>query len=574
MSVYIPPSVRTARDDTGATAVVSGGEIIPAIIGRTNGASVTKNNVVIPRVAAGTNDVLPDNPVDAVLAVRSLPNGGIPYVAGTDYNFTAPNTIAWLNTVLLPPFLFPITVTPNGGALTAGPHSYVITATRVTDNGVAPTFTRVSGETVASNEITVTNAAGDANSLNWPSVPGASGYRVFRSGTPGVYADTLIATLTGENTTTFVDTGLATAVGTPPVANGALKRPATNSSYYVTYKVTVKTYFTPRIYTRLASVIADHGLGSDIVIAATVMMGTAGKGNNATQVVGIAIPDTTLPSFQAAFDILSKRKDVTIRVPCSSDLGVAKALKASIQNDASIDNMNETIGIVGPPVGMPIGDPLIVGTAINELLALADERMVFVYPWFRLTVQGANGTFTDTTMDGWVTAAALAGLIASLPDRAEPATGKQILGLKSFGVDLDSTQQNMLASYGATIIEEDVGNFVVRDSVTTRTDVEELKHPSIILTDDWLRKNLRANIKQYKGRKLLPKLLNLVEQKTKDVLGKAKKFNLIADFDPETITAEQDTAIATRIIILFKYAAIYPARIFEFRYAWDTRPSF
>ncbi len=56
--------------------------------------------------------------------------------------------------------------------------------------------------------------------LTWAQVTGASGYKVYRTPTPGTYgASTLRATNVGVTNTTLVDDGSATSSGAPPAAN-------------------------------------------------------------------------------------------------------------------------------------------------------------------------------------------------------------------------------------------------------------------------------------------------------------------------------------------------------------------
>jgi hypothetical protein len=56
--------------------------------------------------------------------------------------------------------------------------------------------------------------------LTWSSVTGATGYKLYRTDTPGTYgASTLRATLVGQSQNTFTDDGSATSGGTPPSSN-------------------------------------------------------------------------------------------------------------------------------------------------------------------------------------------------------------------------------------------------------------------------------------------------------------------------------------------------------------------
>ena len=78
----------------------------------------------------------------------------------------------------------------------------------------------VSGESLGSNEVSVTTGLGatNSNTLSWSAVVGATGYRVYRGtavGAESVY-------YAPGNVLTYVDTGAASTVGTVPTTNTAV----------------------------------------------------------------------------------------------------------------------------------------------------------------------------------------------------------------------------------------------------------------------------------------------------------------------------------------------------------------
>lgn len=97
-----------------------------------------------------------------------------------------------------------------GGVFGAiGTYGYVLTATNAT------------GETIASAEVTATiTATTQKVTITWVQVVGATGYKLYRTPTPGSYgASTLRATIGSGATITFLDDGSATSAGTPPLVN-------------------------------------------------------------------------------------------------------------------------------------------------------------------------------------------------------------------------------------------------------------------------------------------------------------------------------------------------------------------
>lgn len=87
--------------------------------------------------------------------------------------------------------------------------------------GYEVTATNVTGQTIGSTEATATiSAVTQRVTLTWVQTPGATGYKVYRTATPGTYTTpTLIATIVGGATVTYTDDGTAASAGVPPSVN-------------------------------------------------------------------------------------------------------------------------------------------------------------------------------------------------------------------------------------------------------------------------------------------------------------------------------------------------------------------
>jgi len=112
----------------------------------------------------------------------------------------------------------------NGPALVAAP-ALSLGATATTGGTFAAgayfwklTALNAKGETLASNEVTVTLAVNGTQVLNWAAVTGATGYRVYR-GTVAGSENALVTTLGAV--TTYTDTGTAGTTASPPTTNTA-----------------------------------------------------------------------------------------------------------------------------------------------------------------------------------------------------------------------------------------------------------------------------------------------------------------------------------------------------------------
>lgn len=77
------------------------------------------------------------------------------------------------------------------------------------------------GESGPSSEVTINvDTTTKKVTLTWTQVPGATGYKIYRTDTPGTYGATTLRTTIGSGATvTFVDDGSATTPGTPPTQN-------------------------------------------------------------------------------------------------------------------------------------------------------------------------------------------------------------------------------------------------------------------------------------------------------------------------------------------------------------------
>lgn len=112
--------------------------------------------------------------------------------------------------VLAPPVQAAATKT-SGGSFAAGIYYWVITAYNSR------------GETIASNEVNQNPILNQKVTLNWATVAGASGYKIYRGTTSGVW-DYLVTTITNPATTSYEDLGVIDpeAVPTsPPVKSTA-----------------------------------------------------------------------------------------------------------------------------------------------------------------------------------------------------------------------------------------------------------------------------------------------------------------------------------------------------------------
>jgi hypothetical protein len=379
--------------------------------------------------------------------------------------------------------------------------------------------------------------------------------------------------ITGGTANTWLGFPTGLASGAAARTANAYRRPALNGgTFYFDYVYLAQSHFTVKRFTKLNLLIQEYGMGSDLAIAATLAMGSSGRGNSASIVLAMSVPDNQLSSYQTALDFLTRRKDVDLVVPLTHVSGIESSIKSHCETQSSVDNKRERIALLGTDIGTALGDDVTPGTAVYLAQQMASRRVIVTYPWPVCDVQGTDGIIVERELPGWAMASALSGVIASQPDRATPITEKRVLGIKRLGVELDESEMNIGGAAGLCIVEQDeTGNFVVRDGVTTTLENEADQQISINLTDDFLCRSLRTQFRQFRGRKLLPTVLDQIQNKTQKLLNIFVKSALIVGFDAGSISAVQDPDRLTWVIVTFKYQPIFPVRVVEFRYALDLR---
>jgi len=97
------------------------------------------------------------------------------------------------------------------------------------------TATNAAGETTPSAQFSYTPSGSNlVANLSWTTVPGATGYKIYRSTTSGTFgASSLLTTLIYGSSVGYQDTGTSTSTGTPPSSNTAVS-PVTLTAATVT----------------------------------------------------------------------------------------------------------------------------------------------------------------------------------------------------------------------------------------------------------------------------------------------------------------------------------------------------
>jgi hypothetical protein len=569
------------KDPTLGTAAPAGNIPTVALIGKTLGAVTTIVDEPVVRTHPALTDTLAQTVVQQILQISDSKGGNPNYVQNIDYSI-APNTnvVTWLGTVIPAPTGVAVAAAVTvGGALAANTYFYVITAIRQTALVPSP----VTGETTKSAEVTVT-IGGSFNSakLTWTPVPGASGYKIYRSTTTGVYTNTLIVTVTGGASSSYTDVGATPGTGTPPVSNSANNRPADGVTYFVTYVAVITTVNQAKLYFSLGDVIADHSLQSDLVNAAFLIMGGVGVGQQAGQLMTVAVADYTEPNILAALTVL-EGQDVDIIVllddNTTTQTDVAKHVIAMSRPDIGKPRM----AFFGNARTQVIGDQNTSGTMVFKavnLAALIDTdgnpqgyRFVYVSNQsINVNEHLANGTILTAVYDGWYLAAAVAGLVAVLPDRATSASFKQLDGIISLGVEFNISEQNFLDQMGLSFAFTKGTAIRYYHDRTLATDTVENSERAIVMADDFIDITLTTAFASNVGQKITPGFLSSLVTKTDQQLGFMLKAGILSSYVKSSITATPDQSNPTRVFVTFTYTPQYSANQIVFRRAYNLQP--
>lgn len=569
------------------TASVAGFIPTPCIIGETFGNdTILQDQAIVRGNNPSVEDLLGYDTVERILGVSDV-QGGVPnYTNNVDYQLdtsTNPDSIDWLGTVLPAPTSFAgqaVNVTPTvpRTGLAANTYFYVITAIKLI---VVPS---TNGETTKSVETSVVVGGGlpatNATQLTWAPVPNAIGYKIYRSLVSGAYTNTLIATVLGGATNGFLDDGYTPGAGTPPVSNNAFNRPADGATYYVTYEAILFNHFVPQLYFSLNDLIAANGLGSDVTIAGTLMLGGTGVGQGCSQVMVVTIPDGTEASYIQALTAI-ENSDVQYVVPLSGDLAVQLDTANHCVERSSTLGAHPRIGLMGSPRNTPIGDPNTPGTLVFSArrLVIIDgdgvpqgRRVEYISnSSIQMNVTQADGQPVSVTLDGWFLAAAVAGVICALPDAATSATFQQIQGLLSLNQDFSDPQRDFLQQNGLLTCFTDTGAIIkVYQDRTLDLNIIENQERCIVSARDQIFRDLLKFFKNYVGRKITPKFLASLASGTIDVLENEQKNSIIESYSKQSVVASQNPLNPRQVIVTFTWGPLFPANQIVFQDAFNV----
>ncbi len=568
----MPVRVYGRRSGAGGSAVIPLTVRKLALVGLSQGKStlISAEAVVAGNVSGATGSLHIDRVAETLLSLVRVANvsGATSeiYVNGRDYVNTG-RTLDWRNAAVCP-----------APELESAAHTAGVTGKWGVVTGVTFKVTAIdqaaTGETIASNVKSFTlTATTQLVALQWARVPFSGGYRVYVTSTTGEVGDyRRIVTLTSASSTTYTatgHTGSTVVYSGSPTSNTAKRRPNTGSTYYAKYYYPVLNY-DRKEYTNLGDVIADHGVGSDLVNAARLAF-EAGVPN----IWCVAVTGDGASNYTAGIDKLKQIK-VAYIVPLKTGTTVEAYLRAHCEERSADTIGKERRGVVAAVSGQTPAQVVTwaasFGGSVRMVALVHNGARYFANMW-----QTTGGTFIEgpREVSPPFAAAMWAGRICGLADTATPLTNSLGVGFTwpvGFNGWVDDEVKNTLESGGVTYIMNEATTPVVYHGITCNTTTIENQEISVGDAEDEMRERIRVALSQYRGkdRKVTPNRMSAIAGTVRDILSFLIKNSII--LSNGSINVSQDENDPTLIWIRFNYTPIYPINQIIFEYGFASAP--
>jgi len=447
--------------------------------------------------------------------------------------------------------------------------------------GVTPTFPGVlpvtfyyvvtavnaSGETVASNEISaLISDQTKVVQLSWDVVTGVgvTKYHVWRSTTSGTYAGGMIAEVSGELTSSYMDTGTATIAGTFPTANTALRQP----------------YNTFRTFTSMTTMRQTFGSASELGVAAQV---AAAMGLNTMSAISVdfSLVDAAVGdpakliakevAYQAALDELVKH-DTDLVVLLDPEPEISLKGKAYVISASDIMNKSECTLLCSGGMNSDIGDTATSGTLVYNSTQSFNHRLVS--PWapvdpYMVIIDDA-GKVAEVLLNGSYVALAAAVTNALQPDEAMPITNKSFSVFTRFATNFNRADLQLLDPVGVSTMTTDAnGVSTIVHGETSATDTVENNELNIVVQENRLLRVVRDACKFAIGQKNSAAVRLAVHDRVAQVLQQRVAQGLMTEWSGLEVL--QDPSRPTYILVNFSHVPMYGVNVVLITIAFDTR---
>ena len=316
------------------------------------------------------------------------------------------------------------------------------------------------------------------------------------------------------------------------------KEPANGQNYFVEY-VFEKRNYSPRVFTRLQTVIDQFGEvspDSPTSLASYLLMLNGGSGFGIKQVKRAeGQTNATESQFLDAIESLEGIMPGGIRptvllplMPATLQLASFLADHCTVQSD--IAHRAERTAILGFGAGT---QPTEAATMVNGLRGgKGDMRIRFMYPdMMTVTTTDFLGNDTESLIDGRYLAVMMgARQLSANRDPATPWTGTRLAGTNGLARNLDAVSQNQVAAAGVTVCENVGGLIKVRHGLTSDMTDVLTKTPTVAQIIDHVQLNARNSLAQYIGVKFLPGVLSQIEGNLAIMFGRMMDAQIVSNY--------------------------------------------
>lgn len=549
----MPVDITATRDNSSGSLPNVARPIRMGFVGTSLGSDVLTQNYETTRASDSTSDSLTGLTIKSIRKISPNPSDSITIYRSTDYSFTAPNTITWLDTSLGVPELESEVISgATSGDFGTTTYHYVISA--IGTDGT----TSASAETV----ITGTDAT-SGHRLRWNKVDFATGYVIYDS-----TANRKITVIADGDITVYdrLEVG-TTSAETPPDENTAKRRPSDGSTYYVDY-ISTSYNNNPDLYNSLNTIQNTYGIGSDIFNMSRILMGDIGV----AEFYICSTDGTTNSAFMSAIDKLARYDDCNYVSALKDSTTVQIYAVTHATNYSKDDQRKERFATVSISNGETNVSTVItlVGTFGNEKRAIpvvANGNKVYANAW-----QETDGSYTDNKLVGnHFLACAWAGVLVTRDDPATSAIGAMVNGF-NYGTDSgnwnDALVKNRFEAVGSTYIENKNGRLVGYNDNTNSLDDLEDRERVCLSGEDEMRRRLRSGLAPFLGKKITDGLKLAVTTRVTEILNDLIAEQIITSFTGLEVL--QNAIEKVKLDITFSYVPVYPLKQIVFKYSFST----
>ena len=342
--------------------------------------------------------------------------------------------------------------------------------------------------------------------------------------------------------------------------NKSGNEPAIGDYYYVTFTVAkTETDLALKIYSNPADAYAQYGdptPSNKLSLAARLFTQNGGQIFGCIQVrKDVGLETASDASFMTAIATLasplpgSNRKADMIQ-PLSTSPNVIQYLNRHLLTQSSQHNSGEATSVYGfdfyaTPDSMR-----------NSARSVKSDRLTGVAIPGAILELDINGKAAEYAVGGEMVAAAMAGAIINPAiDVATTLTRQNLVGFSRLIKRYDDPTMDLMAGDGLTCLVENSGAFQIRHWVTTDNSSVLKREPTSRLIVDYTRRQVRKNLDQFIGRKLLQTALNSISIVTSSTLTTLVSNEIIEGYKNLVVT--KDASDPTVVHVAFALKPIF-----------------